>query len=113
MKSTSVLRWTPRVLAIAFVLFLSLFALDAFNGNSGWAALLAFVIHLVPSLVLVTVAALAWKREWVGALVFVAFAVWYVWEAGFGRPWSWYAFIAGPAALTGILYLASWWQRRR
>jgi len=37
----------------------------------------------------------------------------YVLMVGFGRPWSWYAGISGPAALVGILFLISWWQKRK
>lgn len=105
---SKILHWSPRVLSIAFILFLSLFSLDVFEEYRGFQAFLPFLIHLLPSLVLLLAVILSWKRDLIGAAVFLAFAVAYVLMVGFHRPWSWYAFISGPAALTGILFLLSW-----
>ena len=107
------LRWAPRIMSLLFVAFLSLFALDVFDGATGWQVVLAFLIHLVPSFVLIAVIAVAWRYEFVGAVAFGAFVAWYVWTVGPDRPWSWYAGIAGPAALVAILYALSWYVGRR
>jgi len=112
MKSTRIIYWLPRILSVAFVLFLSLFALDVFGEYSGWQAVLGFFIHLLPSLVLLAVALISWKYDLVGAVAFLGFAVFYVFMAGFDRPWSWYAGISGPATIVGILFLLSWLQKR-
>ena len=108
-----ILTWTPRVLSLAFVLFLSLFALDVFDQYAGWSTVLPLSMHLLPALGFLIVTAIAWKYEWIGALVFLGFAVLYVWDVGMARPWSWYAAVAAPSALVGILYLISWSQRRK
>lgn len=105
--------WLPRILSIAFVLFISLFALDVFGEYSGWDLVVALLMHLLPSLVLLVVMLIAWKYDWVGALVFAGFALWYVIIVGFDRPWSWYAGISGPALLVGVLYFLSWLQKRK
>ena len=107
-----IIHWLPRILGVGFVVFLSLFALDVFGEYSGWETILAFFIHLLPSFVLLGVVIIAWKHDLVGAVVFLAFAVFYIWMAGLDRPWSWYAGISGPAALVGILFLMSWFQKR-
>ncbi len=111
--SRTILFWTPRVLSLAFVLFLSLFALDVFDQYTGLNALLPLLMHLLPALALLIVCVVAWKYEWVGALVFLGFAALYAWDVGWARPWSWYATIAAPSALVGILYLVSWSQRKK
>lgn len=98
---------------MGFVLFLSLFALDAFDGGWSWPALLGFLIHLWPSLALLALIVIAWKYDWFGVLVFLLAAVGYVWLAGPGRPWSWYAAISGPALLLAILFLISWLAKRK
>lgn len=59
----------PRVLAIAFVIFISLFALDVL-GEPRW--LLALAMHLIPSFVLVVLTVIAWKWEQLGGLLFLA-----------------------------------------
>jgi uncharacterized membrane protein len=70
-KSDKLLYWAPRILAIAAILFVSLFALDAFEPGKPFSEqLLAFLIHLVPSFVLLAILLLAWKRELVGGIIF-------------------------------------------
>ncbi len=107
-----IIHWLPRILGVGFILFLSLFALDVFGEYSGWNVIPALLIHLLPSFVLLGIIIIAWKHDLVGAVVFLAFAVFYIWMAGLGRPWSWYAGISGPAAFVGILFLMSWFQKR-
>lgn len=105
--------WFPRVLSITFVLFLSMFALDVFSEYSGWQIILPLFMHLLPSIILLLVIIIAWKYELVGAVVFLLGAILYVWEAGLGRPWTWYAFISGPALIVAIFYFLSWLQKRK
>ncbi|MBU4353333.1 DUF2070 family protein [Candidatus Parcubacteria bacterium] len=105
--------WTPRILSIAFILFLSLFAFDVFEEYSGWQVILGFLIHLLPSFILLAVILIAWKYDLVGAIAFLGSAVFYVFMVGFDRPWSWYIGISGPAAVVGILFFLSWLQKRK
>ena len=108
-----VIHWLPRILSIAFVLFLSLFALDVFTEYSGWDLVLALFMHLMPSLVFLAVVAISWKYDLVGAIVFFAFAVFYIYAAGFGGPWTWYAFISGPSFIVAIFFFISWLQKKK
>jgi len=101
----SILFWLPRAIGILFVLFLSLFALDVFEGNSGWQIVIALFIHLLPALILLAAVIVSWKHAWVGAVTFFAFAIFYILAAGLRRPWQWYAFIALPALIIGALFL--------
>lgn len=106
----AIIIWSPRILGIIFVLFISLFALDVFSEYQGLAIILPLLIHLIPSLILLALIVIAWKNEIVGAIVFFGFAAWYTWQVGVEH-WSWIILLAGPAVLVGILYLLSWWQR--
>ncbi|MCU0368442.1 MAG: hypothetical protein MUF39_06395, partial [Cyclobacteriaceae bacterium] len=50
-----VVYWASRVLGILAILFISLFALDAFgSGLSIWQQIGGFLIHMIPSLALAT-----------------------------------------------------------
>ncbi len=60
--------WLPRVLAILFIVFVSMFALDVF-GEPQW--LLALVMHLIPSFVLIALTVFAWKRSFLGGILFL------------------------------------------
>lgn len=108
------LYWAPRILSIAFILFISLFALDVFNeGYSPWNTLLALLIHLIPTFLLAAALALAWRWEWIGAVLFLGFGAWYVANGLRGSiPWAWYVLVAGPPALVGMLFALNWRYRR-
>jgi len=104
-----VLFWTPRMLCILFAVFLSLFALDVFGEQLGfWGTILALLIHLVPVYIVVIVLIIAWRREWVGAVLFTALAALYVVMAWGRFHWSVYLTISGPLILLGILFLLNW-----
>ena len=103
-----VLFWTPRILGILFAILLSLFAFDVFEGNYGfWQTIGALLLHLVPAFILVIVLIIAWRWELVGAVVFIAFAVFYVGMSMIGGHFPLIAilFISGPLLLIGILFL--------
>lgn len=65
--------WIPRFLCIAAILFVSMFALDSFGpGLTIWEQLRDFLIHLIPSYVLILALWFAWKKEKWGGIVFIA-----------------------------------------
>jgi hypothetical protein len=60
--SKRTLYWAPRALSIAFVAFLSLFAMDVFEEHAGfWRTVQALAMHLIPCLVLIAVLILSWR----------------------------------------------------
>ena len=62
--------WIPRVLCILAILFLSMFALDSFApGLSVWEQIRDFLIHLIPSYVLIAILVVAWKWEKIGGII--------------------------------------------
>jgi len=64
--------WTPRVLAIIFVLFLALFSLDVFDSASSFSEILiGLFMHNIPAMILLVVLIISWKHELVGAIVFI------------------------------------------
>ena len=103
--------WSPRILCIAFAIFLSIFVLDVFNENYGfWQTALALLIHMLPTALLVAVLIVAWRWEWVGAALFAAAAVLYTIRVLPQHP-SWVATIALPLLCIAGLFLASWIKR--
>jgi len=117
--SKRALFWTPRALAIAFIAFLSLFAMDVFDEHLGvWQTALALIVHLLPVFVLIAVLVLAWRREWLGAALYAAAGLLYVtWVVSMSRPVPlatrliWILMIAGPAFVIAGLFLANWLKR--
>ena len=116
-RSGKLLFWAPRILTIAFIAFLSIFALDVFDEHlSFWPTALALLMHSLPSIVLIAALILAWRREWIGAVLYAAAGLLYViWAATVSRPVSprltWMLAIAGPAFVIAILFLLNWRKR--
>jgi len=109
---SKIIYWLPRILSLAFVAFLSIFAFDVFEGDQRWwQTAIALFMHLIPSFVLLALTIIAWKRDLVGAVTFIGAAILYAWLIGIDRPISWYLVISGPALIVGILYLANWQQK--
>jgi hypothetical protein len=66
--------WTPRILCIISILFISMFALDSFApGMPLWMQLRDFLIHLIPSYILALILWFAWVKEKWGGLLFIIF----------------------------------------
>jgi hypothetical protein len=108
-KSKGFLHWLPRILAIAFILFLSIFALDVFDGRSGfWMTLAAFLIHLIPSLVLFAITVVAWHNEKVGGILFLILGLVFTFFFETYKEISIFLAISGPVFLTGILFLVNY-----
>ncbi len=107
-----VLFWTPRVLCILLAMFLSVFALDVFSEVNGiWQTIGALLLHLVPVYLVVIVLVIAWRREWVGAILFIALGLFFL-VSYLGRMhWSAYLAIPGPLVLIGVLFLFNWIYR--
>ena len=109
-----ILYWTPRIASILFILFVSLFALDVFDaGYTFGETLLALFMHLIPSFTLLAALILAWKQEWIGALLYIGFAGWYILEAWGIFHWSVYALMAGIPLIVGLFFALGWFFRRQ
>jgi hypothetical protein len=105
--SRNVLLWAPRVLGVLLCVFIGMFALDAFSEGKGVKeALPDFAIHLVPSLLLLAVVVLSWRREWIGGVAFLGLAILYAVMVR-GRL-DWIIVISGPLVIVGLLFLWSW-----
>ncbi len=71
-KSIRIFHWLPRIICILAILFVSLFAADAFTPElTIWQQLGAFVIHLIPSFILLAFLIVAWKWEFIGGIIFI------------------------------------------
>ena len=70
-KSINVFHWLPRIICILAILFVSMFALDAFApGLTLWKQIGDFLIHLIPSYIMIALLVIAWKWEYVGGIIF-------------------------------------------
>jgi len=105
--------WTPRILGILLILFLALLSLDVFEMGGGfWAILLGLVMHNIPMLLLLAALIAGWRWEWIGALAFGTFGIWYMLGMrGFDAAAS--ILLGGIPILVGLLFLAGWIWRKK
>ncbi|MBS3073206.1 hypothetical protein J4465_00190 [Candidatus Pacearchaeota archaeon] len=110
--------WTPRILAMCFILFVSLFALDIFEMNLGfWGTIVGLFMHLIPSFALIIILIISWKYEIVGTIAFILAGIFYIIMV-FMNSFEWYMLswiltIAVPLILTGILFWVNWHLKRK
>jgi len=90
--------WLPRILAILFIAFISMFALDVF-GEPQWP--LGWLIHLIPSYSLAAITIIAWKNEAAGGSLFLLAGITLLILTHFEA-----LIIAIPAFVIGTLFLA-------
>lgn len=101
--------WIARGLAVCLSLFLALFALDELEpGKPLGRTVIDVLIHLWPTMLVLIVVALSWRRQWIGAIAFVALAAGYAAMARFRVDWV--LVISGPLLTIGLLHLWSWQQ---
>ncbi len=116
--SKRTLFWTPRALSMAFAAFLSLFAFDVFSENLGvWQTILALTMHLIPVFLVILVLLLAWRWEWIGAVLYLIAGLAYVALAASlvlppATRLNWIMTIAGPAFVIAVLFMVKWLKRR-
>lgn len=111
--------WTPRILSILVICFLSLFSLDIFDSAVGFKEIaIGLFMHNIPSIVLLLITIVAWKHEIVGTVAFalagLAYAI--LVFGGAGEFWYtrilWVVNLSGPAFLIAGLYYVGWRRRK-
>ena len=111
-EKKSWLFWTPRILMIGFILFLSLFSLDIFDEKLGfWGTILGLIMHNIPSFIMIALLVLAWKHEWVGGFFILPGLAYMIMARN--APFMWSLTIAGPAIAIGLMFLIPWLNRKK
>lgn len=106
------LYWAPRILAILFAGFISLFALDVFEGQGLAATILALAIHLIPTMLVVAALVIAWRWEWLGAILFAGLGLAYIAMMWCDSEWLPLVLFPVPLFLIAGLFLANWLHGR-
>jgi len=113
--------WTPRILSIIFICFLTIFSFDVFEMKLNfWQTTVALFIHNLPSLLLAVIIWISWKREIVGGVAFILAGIAHLISSLMRNTIDpWYITLAislildGPAFLIGILFLIGWFKKKK
>ena len=114
----SAFHWIPRILAILAILFVSMFALDAFTPDKSLQnQLRAFLVHLIPSFILLLFLILSWRYELAGGILFLLTGLLFIpfiYSMNYERTHSFWIpvtivlMINAPFIITGILFILSY-----
>ena len=118
-----IILWTPRILCIGAILFVSMFALDAFEAGIPISRqLLNFMMHLIPTYVLLVLLAIAWKKPYLGGILFAVTGIVmspFVYTMNYHRTHSVMTslsiilMITVPFIVIGTLFMISHYQKRK
>lgn len=109
-----VMTWAPRVIIFGFAALLTISAADVLDQPRplGWIVM-AVVMHLIPVALVVVVAIVAWRYEWIGGLGAATLAILFLLSGRQTLPWRDLMMIAGPLALVALLYTLNALRHRR
>lgn len=76
LRLAKIIHWAPRLAAILIIFFTSLFSLDVFEMDASPLELLGgFLMHNIPSFVMLLMLVVAWKRPAVGFAAFLVISL--------------------------------------
>ena len=107
------LHWAPRILSIIYIVFLSLFAMDVFGENYSFLETIgALFMHLIPSLILIAITFLAWKKEKIGGIIFILLSIIFTIFFKTYNDIITFLLISLPILITGILFLLNQFKKK-
>jgi hypothetical protein len=122
--SIKVIHWAPRILCILSILFISIFAADAFEpGHTIWQQPANLFMHLIPSFILTALLIVAWKWEFIGGIIFIVLGIGmspFIFMINYNRNHFSIAQSLGiilminfPFVVVGILFIVSHYMKKR
>ena len=105
-----ILYWAPRLLGALYAVFISLFALDVFSeGYTFTETVVGLSMHLLPTLAVVVVLLVAWRRELIGGVLFILLASVFLYFFRGNNDIVAYLILAGPLFIIGLLFMAAYY----
>lgn len=105
------LKWTPRILTIIFIVFITLLSFDVFTEFKFPEVLIALFMHLIPSLILVALLIFAWKKPKWGAWPFVIAGLFSIYFFKTYEDFIVFLIVSFPAILIGFMFYFSSFKR--
>ena len=108
-QRAKIIHWAPRVAAILIIFFVSLFSLDVFEMEATPIEMLGgFLIHNVPSIVMIVLLVLAWRKPVIGFIAFLLVGIFFLRFVILGRDLAHFLLFSGPMLLVAALFYADW-----
>ena len=91
--------WTPRILAILYIIFITIFSFDESVFTLPW------FVHLMPTLLLTLMVILTWRKPLAAAIIFLILGFGFTLIFKTYTNWLIFLIISLPLILIGILFL--------
>ena len=74
--SIKILHWAPRIIGMLAIVFVSSFAADSFASEQTFSQQVSdFLMHLIPSFVLLGILIISWRWEFAGGILFTGVGI--------------------------------------
>ena len=108
-RLAKVVHWAPRLAAILIIFFVTLFSLDVFEIQAPPLELVgAFLIHSLPSIIMILFLVFAWRRPVVGFIAFLLAGLFFMRFVIFDQGLLHFLLFSGPLLLISGLFYADW-----
>jgi hypothetical protein len=113
-KTENIIHWAPRIAAILIIFFVSLFSLDVFDMEATPLEMLGgFLMHNIPSFIMIVLLIFAWRRPVVGFIAFLLAGVFFLRFVIMGPDLGNFLLFSGPLLLISALFYADWrWVKK-
>jgi hypothetical protein len=112
-RLAKIIHWAPRIAAIVIIFFVGLFSLDVFGeGGTLLEQLGAFLMHSLPSIVMIIMLVFAWRRPVVGFVAFLLAGLGFLRFVIGGPNLGLFLLFSGPMLLICALFYADWRWRQ-
>lgn len=112
MKIEKFIKWLPRIIAIIFIFFLSIFSLDVFSMEGTFLQKMeGLLMHNIPTLILIFLLIFAWKRELIGGIIFIAIGILFTAYFNTYQRIDSFILISIPPMLAGALFILSGYKK--
>ena len=121
-KSIKVFHWLPRIICIAAIFFVAVYSISSFASEHSGQNMGGFLIHLIPTIVLILLLIAAWKWELTGGIIFILigmamspliFADIYKLNETVGKSLSVVMTLFIPFIIVGALFILSFYKKKR
>jgi hypothetical protein len=108
-RLAKIIHWAPRIAAILIIFFITLFSLDVFEMEASPLELLgAFLMHSLPSIVMIILLVFAWRRPVIGFIAFLLAGLFFLRFVILGADLAHFLLFSGPLLLISALFYADW-----
>ncbi len=107
-QKNKIVFFIPRVLSILFICFIGMFSFDSFDGKHSFVEMfLGFLIHNIPTFILLFILIFAWKKSLLGAILFILAAIGMFLFIKI-RHFSYFLLLIAPLLLLSVLFFTDW-----